>query len=333
MRAAYDRHTTPHTNLDPSTRPLATVLRCPRSRVDGSSVAAVDPAGKIVYLTEDEDDSRLYRFVPDAYPDLSTGRLQAAIVNGTGRVAWKDVPATAPDRSSETTVFRRGEGMVYDRGVVVFTTTSDNRVWGLDTKRQRLEVVCDGNAVADAPLTEVDNVTVHRRSGDLFVAEDSGNLELCVITATADWKRSEVAPFVRVAGPEDSEITQSRVQPGRRSPVLQLATWHGREPARPRGHVRGDRCSAAAATPRADRQAAAVFSKSGNARRLSGYVPGQKPALSVLNVPSAHRTSGLSCENTPSGLSHDGTTHACTMYPVTFRRLPCTSAHCFAVTS
>jgi hypothetical protein len=78
----------------------------------------------------------------------------------------------------------------------------------LDTKRQWLELVYDGNSVADAPLTDVDNVTVHRRSGDLFVAEDSGNLELCVITASADWKRSEVAPFVRVAGPED-----------RRSPV------------------------------------------------------------------------------------------------------------------
>jgi uncharacterized protein len=175
--------------------------------------AAVDPAGKVVYLTEDESESRLYRFAPDAYPDLSAGRLQAAIVNGTGRVAWKDVPATGPDRSSETTVFRRGEGMVYDRGAVVFTTTSDNRVWGLDTKRHRLEVIYDGNAVSDPPLTDVDNVTVHRRSGDLFVAEDSGNLELCVITATTDWKRSQVAPFVRVAGPEDSEITGPAFNP------------------------------------------------------------------------------------------------------------------------
>ena len=34
--------------------------------------AAVDPVGKAVYLTEDEGDSRLYRFLPDAYPDLSS---------------------------------------------------------------------------------------------------------------------------------------------------------------------------------------------------------------------------------------------------------------------
>ena len=81
-----------------------------------------------MYLTEDEGDSRLYRFLPYTYPDLSAGRLQAAIVDGFGRVTWKDVPATAPDRSPETTPFRRGEGMFYDRGLVTFTTTSDNRV-------------------------------------------------------------------------------------------------------------------------------------------------------------------------------------------------------------
>jgi secreted PhoX family phosphatase len=175
--------------------------------------AAVDPLGKIVYLTEDEGDSRLYRFIPDAYPDLSTGRLQAAIVAANGGVGWKDVPATAPDRSPETTAFRRGEGMWYDRGVVAFTTTSDNRVWGLDTARQRLDVLYDGNAVANAPLTDVDNVTVHQRSRDLFVAEDPGNLELCVIAAPRNWRRREVAPFARVAGPADSEVAGPAFNP------------------------------------------------------------------------------------------------------------------------
>jgi uncharacterized protein len=175
--------------------------------------AAVDPNGKAVYLTEDEGDSRLYRFLPNAYADLSAGRLQAAIVAGNGRVHWKDVPATAPDRSAETTAFRRGEGMYYDRGLVTFATTSDNRVWGLDTKRQRLEVLYDGNSVPDAPLTDVDNITVHPRSGDLFVAEDPGNLELCVIAAPDNWRRREVAPFARVAGPADSEVAGPAFNP------------------------------------------------------------------------------------------------------------------------
>ena len=40
--------------------------------------AAVDPVGRAVYLTEDQPDGRLYRFVPTAYPDLTSGQLQAA---------------------------------------------------------------------------------------------------------------------------------------------------------------------------------------------------------------------------------------------------------------
>lgn len=194
------------------TRPGQGVER-PQMGTFTHEAAAVDPAGKAVYMTEDESDSRLYRFLPDAYPDLSAGRLQAAIVAGDGHVRWKDVPATEPDRSAETKAFRRGEGMYFDRGLVAFATTSDNRVWGLDTKRQRLEVLYDGNAVPDPPLTDVDNVTAHKRSGDLFVAEDSGNLELCVITAPDPWKRREVASFVRVAGPAESELAGPAFDP------------------------------------------------------------------------------------------------------------------------
>ena len=36
----------------------------------------VDPVYHHLYLTEDEPDGRLYRFVPDSYPDLSRGSLQ-----------------------------------------------------------------------------------------------------------------------------------------------------------------------------------------------------------------------------------------------------------------
>jgi secreted PhoX family phosphatase len=173
--------------------------------------AAVDPTGKAVYLTEDEEDGRLYRFVPDDYPDLSAGRLQAAVVAPDGGVRWKDVPATAPDRSPETTAFRRGEGMWHDRGVVAFTTTGDNRVWAYRTKRRRLDVVYDGNDSPEAPLTDVDNLTMHRLSRDVFVAEDSGNLELCVMTGP--WDDLAVTPFARVAGPAESEIAGPAFSP------------------------------------------------------------------------------------------------------------------------
>ena len=62
----------------------------------------------------------------------------------------------------------------------------------------------------------------------------------------------------------------------------------------------------------------------GRSQRLdlhARHEPWQRPILSVWNVPSAHGRSGFSCENTPFGLSQPGTTHACTIQPVT----PCRS--------
>jgi secreted PhoX family phosphatase len=60
---------------------------------------------------------------------------------------------------------------------------------------------------ADAPLTGVDNVVVSR-SGDLFVAEDGGNLEVVVIST-----EREVAPVVRLVGHDASEITGPAFSP------------------------------------------------------------------------------------------------------------------------
>ncbi len=42
--------------------------------------AAVEPSSEVVYLSEDQPDSLLYRFVPDTRRDLSAGRLQALVV-------------------------------------------------------------------------------------------------------------------------------------------------------------------------------------------------------------------------------------------------------------
>ncbi len=49
----------------------------------------------------------------------------------------------------------------------------------------------------------------------------------------------------------------------------------------------------------------------------SCHDPWHRPMLSAWKVPSAQVRSGFSCENTPCGLSHPGTTHACTIQPVT----------------
>ena len=51
---------------------------------------AVDPEEGMLYLTEDSKGGVLYRFTPDAYPDLSAGRLEAMIVVEDS-VTWGEV--------------------------------------------------------------------------------------------------------------------------------------------------------------------------------------------------------------------------------------------------
>src|SRR5919109_4093738 len=101
--------------------------------------AAVDPARRAVYLTEDEEDGRFYRFVPDAWPSLASGRLAAARVRWdddrrlAGDVHWHRVHAGFSARfapaADHTSAFDGGEGCWYDGGLVYFATKGDNRVW------------------------------------------------------------------------------------------------------------------------------------------------------------------------------------------------------------
>ncbi|NIQ12839.1 MAG: DUF839 domain-containing protein, partial [Candidatus Dadabacteria bacterium] len=44
---------------------------------------AVDPVNQQIYLTEDVKDGCLYRFTPDHYPDLTSGKLEVMYINNT----------------------------------------------------------------------------------------------------------------------------------------------------------------------------------------------------------------------------------------------------------
>lgn len=163
--------------------------------------AAVDPGHEHVYLTEDAPDGRFYRFVPDDYPSLDSGALQAAAVSEDGSVRWLDVgdpsgrsrPTRRQARGS--TRFIGGEGTWFDAGVVYFTTKGDDRVWAYDTRTERMSLVHDPETTRGTPLRGVDNVTGSDRSGDLLVAEDGGNLEIVIITPSG-----EIAPLLAVTG-------------------------------------------------------------------------------------------------------------------------------------
>lgn len=171
--------------------------------------AAVDPIGRRVYMTEDRPDGRLYRFTPVQYPSLLEGQLEVARVRGPGpggEVDWLPVPnpsgmPATRTQVPESTPFNGGEGAWYDSGVVYFTTKGDNRVWMYTVTGSRLDILYDDDNSADAPLHGVDNVTVSP-SGDLYVAEDGDNMQICIIS-----RERVVAPFLEVVGHGESEIT------------------------------------------------------------------------------------------------------------------------------
>jgi len=163
--------------------------------------AAVDPVGQYVYLTEDAGSGKLRRFRPTTWGDLSTGTLEAAVVSGSN-VTWTTT-------ISSGTGFNGGEGAWYADGKVWFTTKGDNRVWELDVRANpnTIRVIYDDNTSPNPVLTGVDNI-VGSMSGDLFVAEDGGNMELVLIEPSG-----AVSVFLRVVNQSGSEITGPAFSP------------------------------------------------------------------------------------------------------------------------
>ncbi len=208
--------------------------------------AAVDPGNQRIYLTEDRSSGLLYRFTPDAYPDLSTGALEAAEIlapEGEGRIrpgqvrplAWHEVPNPNPlaggvEREShrplaeratrfqgaDATRFNRGEGCWFEGGTMYFATTGDNRVWALNTESDTIEILYDRATAANRELSGVDNVFASP-AGDVYVAEDGGNMQIVVLTANGD-----ITPVVEVTNQGDSEIAGPALSPDGTAPLLQL---------------------------------------------------------------------------------------------------------------
>ncbi|MFN8024012.1 MAG: DUF839 domain-containing protein [Acidimicrobiales bacterium] len=165
--------------------------------------AVEDPVTGAVYLTEDHPEGRLYRFVPDVPGDLGRGALFAASVTGES-VAWVPTTDAAPDRQATTTGFAGGEGMWLHGRDVLFTTKIDRRVWRLGLDTGTVSVLYDPTAAPGSSLDAVDNITVHAPSGDVYVCEDGGNMEVGLLSSNGGDTLS-VAPFLRIVGHDGSE--------------------------------------------------------------------------------------------------------------------------------
>jgi uncharacterized protein len=181
---------------------------------------AVDPQSGIVYQTEDQRRSGLYRFVPRKRGRLAEGgRLQMLAVKGrprldlrTGQTAgvtypidWVDIEEpervhSNPDERNGAGVFTQGYeqgGALFGRlegawyaGRRIFVTSTDGgnakmgQVWELDIRSQEIRLVFEspGQDVLNMP----DNLTVSPRGG-LVLCED-GTANPCVHGLTRDGK-------------------------------------------------------------------------------------------------------------------------------------------------
>ncbi|MDI1432621.1 alkaline phosphatase PhoX [Polyangium sorediatum] len=181
--------------------------------------AAIDRVKHHVYLTEDEDDGCFYRFVPDklnrhGFADISSGKLQVAEVGMEGSVKWLDVPdplyeGLTPTRKqvAGATLFDGSEGIWYHEGIVYFSAKGEGRVYAYDTMTETLAVIYDAKEAETPILTGVDNITVSH-SGDVLVAEDTGDMQIVAILPNGELK-----PLVQVMGHDKSEITGPAFDP------------------------------------------------------------------------------------------------------------------------
>lgn len=170
-------------------------------------MAAVDPDHRHVYLSEDQTDGLLYRYTPPpgvwgSGAALVGGTMEAMRVGAGGTVSWLPVAnVEAPAAALRTTVpgaslFAGGEGLIYDDGYIYLTTKGDDRVWVYDLAAGTMAVLYDAADFVSPVLNGVDNIIVSA-AHDLYVGEDGGNLEVCVITPDL-----AVFQVVRMTGPQ-----------------------------------------------------------------------------------------------------------------------------------
>ena len=176
--------------------------------------ACVDPRREKLYLTEDREDGRFYRFTSSSWHDLDDGRLEVAAVAADGKVTWLVVtdrggdPVPTRNQVDAATVFERGEGLWYSDGMVYMVTTGDGKVWAYDTEVERIDVLYDRSRFANPPLKSPDNITA-MPSGEVLVAEDIDD-DQDLILVSSDGIAS---PFIRLTGQEGSEITGPAFDP------------------------------------------------------------------------------------------------------------------------
>jgi len=176
--------------------------------------AAFDPVNYVLYLSEDEQDGRLYRFIPEANhksgrADLDKGKLFVAelLDKSMDNVIWHELPDPGAKQEptryqvKQSSGFNGGEGLAYQAGNIFLGTKGDDRVWQYNIDTNTLSVLYDANTHPNPILTGVDTL-LDVETGELLVAEDGGDMQLVVITPLVD-----LMPLLQVVDQPNSEIT------------------------------------------------------------------------------------------------------------------------------
>lgn len=188
---------------------------------------AIDPRDSFAYMTEDNDNGLVYRYVPDdssmAYGSLGRGGSVAAMNAGIDRlgevktvgatlpVSWTPVPGGDPDVIGLNSLFGRGsvtrsrklEGCWWGDDDRYYFSSANERaaglehhgqIWALDPVESTITLVAyisSGDPLFDAP----DNITVAPWGG-LFLCEDGADEQYVIGCEPAT---GELWPFARNA--------------------------------------------------------------------------------------------------------------------------------------
>ena len=158
---------------------------------------------KKLYLTEDEKGGGFYRFTPERWGDLSAGLLEIATLQPEGTISWTAIPdpsaanVNTREQLAGISNMKRPEGLCIDKatGVVFFAESGAGRVIAYDPASGVYELIYAEDDFENPILTDTDNVAVSPVSGDLFICEDSGTFDICILTP-----EGEMARFVNLSG-------------------------------------------------------------------------------------------------------------------------------------
>lgn len=207
---------------------------------------AIDPETSYAYMTEDNNNGLLYRYVPtdtsQEYGSLGNGGTVTAMkaqgllrlgeVKSVGTsvpITWVAIPdGGSPDRlnlnqawtNEQVTRSRKLEGIWYGEGKVYFTSADESipgvdhqgQVWMLDPAEDTITLVAyipTGHPTFDRP----DNITV-TPWGQLLLCED-GNGEQYLIGCEPS--NGDLWPFARNAMPDPSEFCGANFSPDGRT--------------------------------------------------------------------------------------------------------------------